>query len=143
MEGPLFLEVASSLNTELVYIILKSITRFTYLKSGREREGGFGLPDAERNKEILDFSFDETTGDATIKLGKIKIENSQDWERRPSLPRFAGGPRDTIILSHDIYVTYYRIDTFLATFEGYFANFDLIFQSLAPQFNREMVFQAG
>ena len=50
----LFLELASSLNVELVYVILKSITQFAYTGAGNKK------------KAVENIVIDKVTGDATL-----------------------------------------------------------------------------
>ena len=70
--APLFLFLASSFNTELVYVILKGITQFIYFsnKDGSDQR-------AMRKIEKLDFS--KEAGDLTIKMSEIKIKDVSIW----------------------------------------------------------------
>ena len=65
--APLFAFLTSSLNVELVYIILKGITQFSYINKG---------PDFMSEKKSKNISLvDPNAEDATIILKKIKIKN--------------------------------------------------------------------
>ena len=66
---PLFLLLASSLNVELVYVILKSITQFAYVNS----QEGLSL---DLKKKAIELNYDEGTGDASLQLTQIKIKHS-------------------------------------------------------------------
>ena len=70
---PLFLFLASSLNTEIVYVILKSITQFSYIVCDDQN---FRITSKKRDQLEL---IDERNGDCTIILNKIKIKNYEMW----------------------------------------------------------------
>ena len=74
---PLFFELASSLNVELVYIILKSITQFAYISICSEFDNDEELG---KKKQVETIDIDSDTGDATLTLNKIKIKNSGSWQ---------------------------------------------------------------
>ena len=65
--APLFFFLASSFNVELVYIILKGITQFSYISKGKI---------LKQNKNI-DLKIEKD--DVTITLNKIKIKNLELW----------------------------------------------------------------
>jgi hypothetical protein len=71
--APLFLFLASSFNVELVYVILKSITQFSYI--GRE--------DCYTNEKIRakleNLNLLEEDGDMTLHLKQIKIKDFDKW----------------------------------------------------------------
>ena len=67
----------SSLNVELVYIILKSITQFSMVNA-RDRESTIWQG---KEKEI---SVDSVTGDATLKLNNIVVRDYGAWSRSQS-----------------------------------------------------------
>ena len=73
--APLFLFLASSFNVELVYVILKSITQFSYI--GRE--------DCHTNEKIKakmeKFNLQEQDGDMTLHLNQIKIKDFDKWSK--------------------------------------------------------------
>jgi hypothetical protein len=63
--------LASSLNVELVYSILKGITQFGYLT----------LCEPEKYRHKLDkMQVQQDTDSLKITLSKIKIKNSKNWE---------------------------------------------------------------
>ena len=69
--APLFAFLTSSLNVELVYIILKGITQFSYINKG---------PDGISEKKSKNITLvDPDAEDATIILKKIKIKNVDQW----------------------------------------------------------------
>lgn len=67
--APLFLFLASSFNTELVYVILKGITQFSYFSSQKDED--------TRRSEV--FRHEKTNGDLTIFLSQIKIKDFYKW----------------------------------------------------------------
>ena len=70
--APLFYFLASSLNVELVYIILKSVTQFVNIcPNTREYTGKLG-------KEVKIIKGD-SADHVTLELSKIKIKNYSDW----------------------------------------------------------------
>ena len=60
----LYFQLASSLNVELVYVILKSITQFAYMHSDK------------KNQVSDNLCIDADSGDATLTLDRIKVKNS-------------------------------------------------------------------
>ena len=72
--APLYFFLASSLNTELVYIILKSVSQFTYLLHDIKSQGC--CRDTQlKVKSINMVQVKGTTSeDASIRLSKIKIK---------------------------------------------------------------------
>ena len=68
--APLFMFLNSSLNTELVYIILKSIT-------------SFGVHHKQDSQ--VSVAVDQENGDGKLKLTKIKIKNYDSWSRQSDL----------------------------------------------------------
>ncbi len=47
------------------------------------------------------------------------------------------------MINSKVKVTYYRMLSFMDTFKDYLGDFDVLYQSLSPKFNRDMVFKAG
>ena len=77
--APLFAFLTSSLNVELVYIILKGITQFSYINKG---------PDFMSEKKSKNITLvNSAAEDATIILKKIKIKNVDQWSRTASTTR--------------------------------------------------------
>jgi hypothetical protein len=72
--APLFMFLASSFNVELVYIILKGITQFSYLTCLQQDAG---LSSDKRSK--LSLTEDKDRDEARITLSKIKIKNVDSW----------------------------------------------------------------
>jgi hypothetical protein len=70
--APLFLFLASSFNTELVYVILKGITQFSYFSN---KEGS----DERARRKIEKLIFTKEAGDLTIKMNEIKIKDVSIW----------------------------------------------------------------
>lgn len=67
--APLFLFLASSFNVELVYIILKSITQFSYINGTDEKSQG----------KIKKLKLKRSDGDVTLHLSEIKIKDIDKW----------------------------------------------------------------
>lgn len=65
---PLYIELSSTLNVELVYVILKSITSFAFLARSHD-----SVKTLKRKEVRVDH--DAATGDATLSLPQIKIRN--------------------------------------------------------------------
>ena len=73
----MFYFLASSFNVELVYVILKGITQFSYLVFDNDCDQLF--------KEKLNLVQDELDGSAKLTLNKIKIKNQKSWEKKSHL----------------------------------------------------------
>lgn len=71
---PLFLFLASSFNTELVYVILKGITQFSYLIN---MDGD----DKTQQTKLAKMKFKNENGDLTIFLNQIKIKDFDKWSQ--------------------------------------------------------------
>lgn len=71
---PLYLELSSTLNVELVYIILKSITSFSLMNRTLD------TIDSTMRKAVQNVEIDEVTGDAKLTLKRIKIRNPGEWQ---------------------------------------------------------------
>ena len=50
---------------------------------------------------------------------------------------------DVVTIDEEVTVTFYQMKTFTSMFADYFSNFDVLYQSLSPKFNRNQVFRAG
>lgn len=75
--APLFLFLASSFNVELVYVILKGITSFSYIKdSGCNRD-----PSAveKQRKKIANMDMKCENGNLTLNFKEIKIKDFEKW----------------------------------------------------------------
>ena len=72
--APAFFFLASSLNIELVYIILKGITKFSYLNCSE-----FACEQAQSKMKSIELETDQQDQDFTIVLRKIKIKDSRKW----------------------------------------------------------------
>jgi len=71
---PLFLFLASSFNVELVYVILKGITQFSYFSN---KDG----QDVKARNKIAKLQFDKVNGDLTVYLSQIKIKDFDKWSK--------------------------------------------------------------
>ena len=151
---PLFLFLASSLNTEIVYVILKSITQFSYICCD---DHNFKLTRSKRNKLKM---IDEQNGDCTLILNKIKIKDYQQWsqtsqldlcqnsrvKRRSTLrtrDRESEVQENILTIDSKVKVTFHQINVFKRTFKEYLSSFELLHASLSPKFNRDSIFKSG
>ena len=73
---PLFFFLASSFNVELVYIILKGITQFSYLTCNN---GRCEFTNAKAAK--LDLT-EEKDGSKTVKMREVKIKDFDKWSKQ-------------------------------------------------------------
>jgi len=71
--APLMMFLASSFNIELVYVILKGITQFSYLTCDN------GKDDYMREKADKLNLVSESNGSKTLTLSEIKIKNFDKW----------------------------------------------------------------
>jgi hypothetical protein len=71
--APLMMFLASSFNIELVYVILKGITQFSYLTCDN------GKDDYMREKADKLNLVSEPNGSKTLTLSEIKIKNLDRW----------------------------------------------------------------
>ena len=76
--APLFLFLASSLNVELVYIILKGITQFSYVTFNQDQDSDntFG----QKKFTNLHLTKGKENSDLVLRLEKIKVKNIDSWE---------------------------------------------------------------
>lgn len=72
---PLFFFLASSFNVELVYIILKGITQFSYLQCNN---GRCEFSNAKAAKLILET---DEEGNKTVIMREIKVNNLDKWDQ--------------------------------------------------------------
>ena len=72
--APLFLFLASSLNVELVYIILTSLTKFTRLMNLDESVRSSSLEDLDDHTEIIDDD-----DNSTLLIKEIAIVDPNRW----------------------------------------------------------------
>lgn len=152
----MYVFLASSLNVELVYSILKGVTQFGYLTLCE--------PD-EVSAKLKKMQKVTVNGDTTLTFFEIKIKNSQVWNknsyqdfmqdtwaknRQTTMRQTAmtssvsEGKQEMLVLKMKVSVTFHMMERFKRLFELWgindFANF---YASLSPKFNREMIFKAG
>ena len=103
--APLYLFLASSLNVELVYIILTSITQFAYLR--RDERGNSTILD-QSNRSYNSQSSDSTNveiveergGDAVLRLSEIKIQDPSKWTKNAKMEDYI---QDSKIFTRNIF----------------------------------------
>ena len=72
----MFLFLASSFNVELVYVILKGITQFSYLIQSKTQRNSVR---AEGKKSGMELVYED--GNVTVVLNQIKIKDFDKWSR--------------------------------------------------------------
>ena len=148
--APLFFFLASSLNVELVYIILKSLTQFVYIDPETQKYA------RKQGKEvsIVDSSH---SNHLTLELSKIKIKNYSNWSSASGADLYQNeyfafqsekdvrklAEEDRLEINLKVRVTYYNMGLFRSTFKSFFINQKVLHASLSPKFNLEQVFGAG
>jgi len=73
----MFFFLASSLNVQLVYTILKGITQFSYVDFSRVNEDDEVI---DSKKKGIKFIRCPETDDLTVTLNHIKIKDQKAWE---------------------------------------------------------------
>ena len=112
-------------------MILKSITQFAYVKATNAEETLMAMSSDLKQKKV-DLKVDEETGDAHLRLSKIKVKNSSSWQR--SINNSQDSQRSseisqeskTLVINNDVSVTYYRMQKFMDTFKDYFTSFQML-----------------
>lgn len=163
---PLFLFLTSSLNVELVYVVLHSISQFSLLGFVRY---GFTKKQLQLYRR-MEYSVNRF-GDTTVRLRSYKIKNITAWQEtsgknffrrsffeKPDSVANTGSIKNEIELEGfqsyskeekseevptQVEVTFHRLMDFMNLFEQFGLTLDLLEQSLSPEFNMEQVFQAG
>lgn len=75
--SPLFVYLSSSFNVELVYIILKGITKFTYITCS-SGEGGLNEHTAKKATKLnLKYL---NNGDVTLSIDSLKMKDFTKWD---------------------------------------------------------------
>jgi hypothetical protein len=166
--APLFLFLASAFNTELVYVILKGITKFSDLVATKL--------DEKAKRKLKDVQFVMDDGNMTVTLNHIKIKDIDKWEaiktdqdltnnakddqldafrstsnlesavRLSLLHRYEKTKQEmnVVKINSTVTVTYHKMDMFMTMFPKYFNdNLHHFRESLSPKFNRDSVFKAG
>jgi hypothetical protein len=129
-----------------VYIILKGITKFSYVLC---TDGDIGLNETTaRKRNKLNLSY-EPNGDVTLRIDTLKMKDFAKWDVNETEFLEEDGvkkaePKPDVEIKSEILVTAHRIDLFKDMFAHLFkdqlANFHA---SLNPKYNRECVFKAG
>jgi len=73
---PLFLFLASSFNVELVYVILKGITQFSYIT---DKKNSSGFTEEKKRKKIEELDFEKKDGNLILHIKQIKIKDFDKW----------------------------------------------------------------
>jgi hypothetical protein len=132
------------LNVELVYCILKGITKFGYLTLT-------GLDQDVINQKLAKLHVDENAEDPRLTFNKIKIKNTSEWSEE-KYQEFLDGrlksvnqePSQMTTLNYRVSVTFHCMKYFKELYGLWqiddFANF---YASLSPKYNRDKIFNAG
>ena len=143
--APLFYFLASSLNVELVYIILKSLTQFVAIDPNTRE---FTSTKVQKVK-IIDNG---TSDDVTLELSKIKIKNYSDWAPSSGTDLFQNQylgllldeeerksvhQEDRLEINLKVQVTFYQMGLFMKTFSDFYRQRKVLHTSLSPKFNLE------
>ena len=137
--------LASSLNVELVYSILKGITQFGYVTLCE--------PEIVRDK-LSELNTEPTEDGMRLTLTKIKIKDSKKWQdasykeflqdSRVTIKMAPSGKHDILVLDHRVTVTFHMLEHFRRLYRLWGINDYTSFSvSLSPKFNRDMIFKAG
>ena len=145
--SPLYLFLASSLNVELVYSILKGITQFSYITLAN--------PEVAKPK-LAKMQIQKTQDDTQLTLFEIKVKNTSNWGAA-SYQQFmhsdlTNAPKvtsdqpkaDLLVLKQEVKITFHMIDHFKKLYALWgINNFADFYDSLSPKYNRDMILKAG
>jgi hypothetical protein len=125
--APMFLFLASSFNVELVYVILKGITQFSYLIQERTQRNSIR---AGEKKSRMELVYED--GDVTVVLNQIKIKDFDKWSRMKTDEEVQQLTKENLNdlqrteqISHDanvlkmnerVTITYHKMDLFMEMF---------------------------
>ena len=117
---------ASSLNVELVYIILKSVISFSKINFSSDRASH----SQDNRILIVNDSGDENT---VININSIKVKDKQEWDasQMPKIsqagpPPAKEGIKKSINLNSGVRVTFYQRKLFQEAFKEYMPDIDTI-----------------
>jgi hypothetical protein len=125
--APMFLFLASSFNVELVYVILKGITQFSYLIQSKTQRNSVR---AEGKKSGMELVYED--GNVTVVLNQIKIKDFDKWSRMKTdeevqqltkenlkdLQKSQESSHDANVLKMNerVTITYHKMDLFMEMF---------------------------
>lgn len=125
--APMFLFLASSFNVELVYVILKGITQFSYLIQERTQRNSIRAKEKMSRIELV-----YENGDVTVVLNQIKIKDFDKWSRMKTDEEVQQLTKENLNdlqrtepISHDanilkmnerVTITYHKMDLFMEMF---------------------------
>ena len=125
--APMFLFLASSFNVELVYVILKGITQFSYLIQERTQRNSIR---AGEKKSRMELVYED--GNVTVVLNQIKIKDFDKWSRMKTDEEVQRLTKENLNdlqrteqISHDanvlkmnerVTITYHKMDLFMEMF---------------------------
>ena len=164
---PLMLFLASSLNVELVYMILTGLTQFSRLHESPL--SGESVLDYLQSDEGPNLELTEDSESSVIKIKEVTIGNVSEWSSSVQLEDYIENNRvrDKVAKmwrsesrkdSHDLLleeisadeikpestklhtnmkVTFHKRKLFMETFADYYADASVLEKSLSPDLNRE------
>jgi hypothetical protein len=125
--APMFLFLASSFNVELVYVILKGITQFSYLIQERTQRNSIRAGEKKSRMELV-----YKDGNVTVVLNQIKIKDFDKWSRMKTDEEVQQLTKENLNdlqrteqISHDanvlkmnerVTITYHKMDLFMEMF---------------------------
>jgi|LauGreDrversion4_2_1035121.scaffolds.fasta_scaffold141753_3 hypothetical protein len=123
----MFLFLASSFNVELVYVILKGITQFSYLIQERTQRNSIRAGEKKSRMELV-----YKDGNVTVVLNQIKIKDFDKWSRMKTDEEVQQLTKENLNdlqrteqISHDanvlkmnerVTITYHKMDLFMEMF---------------------------
>jgi hypothetical protein len=123
----MFLFLASSFNVELVYVILKGITQFSYLIQERTQRNSIRVGEKKSRMELV-----YEDGNVTVVLNQIKIKDFDKWSRMKTDEEVQQLTKENLNdlqrseeISHDanvlkmnerVTITYHKMDLFMEIF---------------------------
>ena len=126
---------ASSLNVELVYIILKSVIAFSKINFDDASE-------FHQTNGKITIADESTYVNTVININNIKIKNTKEWDSS-MLNKQLTATKKPMVLSSGLKVTFYQRKLFQEVFQEYMPDIDTIKDSLSPSLNREQIFKSG
>lgn len=115
--SPLFVYLSSSLNIELVYIILKGITKFSYITCA-DSQGGLNENTAKKAAKLNLVYL--ANGDVMLKLDVLKMKDFAKWDNDLTGDEASKPVKDQVTIKSEIKVISHRVDLFKDMFKSLF-----------------------
>lgn len=145
--APLFLFLTSALNVEMVYVILQGISQFALLNFVKD---GLTRNQLKRFQEMEYYV--KKGGDITVVLRQYEIKDAHKWSKTSGRDLIADPGRQMLLPNSSsepqvndtkVSITYHRLYEFAKLFEMNRLSMRIMETSLAPELNRQQVFNAG